>query len=222
MDAITDSFIAFISNEDNFVGLLALALAAMEYVVPPVPGDTITLFGAILITAYDWSFWGVFGAVMAGSVVGSMMAFYIGNWWRKRREHSGHRHESIDHLVAKFHRHGAAYLVINRFLPGIRSLFFVAAGLAEMRPVAVLGYSALSAALWNLGLIAAGSALGANFETLLGWVRRYTMATWLIIGGVALAWLARAIWRRWRAARRLQNAGSPGHPGGGQPGSPGE
>lgn len=211
MDAITDYFIAFISNENNFVGLLALALAAMvEYVVPPVPGDTITLFGAVLITAYDWSFWGVFGAVMAGSVIGSMVAFYIGGWWRKRRERSGHRHESIDRLVDKFHRHGAAYLVINRFLPGIRSLFFLAAGLAEMRPVAVLGYSAISAALWNLVIMAAGSVLGANFETLLAWVQRYTLATWLIIGGVALAWLGRTIWRRWRAARRLRRHGAPG------------
>jgi membrane protein DedA with SNARE-associated domain len=211
VDAITDSFIAFISNENNFVGLLALALAAMiEYVVPPFPGDTITLFGAVLITAYGWSFWGVFGAVMAGSVVGSMAAFYIGGWWRKRRERSGHRHQSIDRLVDKFHRHGAAYLVLNRFLPGIRSLFFVAAGLAEMRPVAVLAYSAVSAGLWNLGLIAIGSALGANFETLLGWVRRYTMATWLIIGGVPLAWIGRTIWRRWRSEQRLRRRGSGG------------
>jgi membrane protein DedA with SNARE-associated domain len=219
VDAVTDSFIAFISNENNFVGLLALALAAMiEYVVPPVPGDTVTLFGAILITAYDWSFWGVFGAVMAGSVLGSMMAFYIGGWWRKRRERSGHRHESIDRLVEKFHRHGAAYLVINRFLPGIRSVFFVAAGLAEMRPLAVLAYSAVSAALWNLGLIAAGSALGANFETLRDWVQRYTMATWMIIGGVALVWLARTIIKR-RLRRRGAPGGASGKSLGGSPGA---
>lgn len=212
MDAITDSFIAFISNENNLFGLLALALAAMlEYIVPPVPGDTVTLFGAVLITAYGWSFWGVFGAVMAGSVVGSMFAFHVGGWWRRRRQDRPHRHESLDRLVAKFHRHGAAYLVLNRFLPGIRSLFFVAAGLAEMRPLAVLGFSALSAALWNLGLIAIGSALGANFETLLGWVRRYTMAAWLIIGGVALLWIGRTLWRRWRSERRLQRR----HPRGG-------
>jgi membrane protein DedA with SNARE-associated domain len=106
--------------------------------------------------------------------------------------------------VAKFHRHGAAYLVLNRFLPGIRSLFFVAAGLAEMRPGAVLGYSALSAALWNLGLIGIGSALGANFETLLAWVERYTLAAWLVIGGVALLWIGRTVWRRWRSERRLR------------------
>jgi membrane protein DedA with SNARE-associated domain len=218
VDAITDFFIAFISNENNFVGLLALALAAMvEYVVPPVPGDTITLFGAVLITAYGWSFWSVFGAVMGGSVIGSMMAFYIGGWWRKRRERSGHRHESIDRLVEKFHRHGAAYLVINRFLPGIRSLFFLAAGLAKMRPVAVLGYSAISAALWNLMIMAAGSVLGANHKTLLAWVQRYTLATWLIIGGVALAWLGRVLWRRWRSEHLRR--GSAGGPPAGPPGA---
>lgn len=213
MDAITDPFIAFISNENNLVGLLALGLAAMiEYVLPPFPGDTITLFGAVLITAYQWSFWGVFGAVMAGSMVGSMMAFYIGGWWRKRRERRGYRHESVEHavgrLVAKFKRHGAAYLVLNRFLPGIRSVFFVAAGMAEMRPLAVLGYSAVSAALWNLGLIAAGSALGANFDTLRAWVQRYTLATWIILGGVGLAWLAWTIIKRRLHRRRVARASS--------------
>lgn len=220
MDAITDSFIAFISNENNFVGLLALALAALcEYVVPPFPGDTITLFGAVLITAYDWSFWGVFGAVMAGSVVGSMMAFYIGGWWRKRRERSGHRREGVDRLVAKFHRHGGVYLVLNRFLPGVRSLFFVAAGLAGMRPPAVLAYSAISAALWSLGLIAAGSVLGANFETLRGWGQRFTVAFWIIIAGLAVAWLARKLLK---SRPRSGGPGEPGEPGGSrEPGEPG-
>lgn len=190
MDAITDLFIAFISDQNNLAGLLAISLAALcEYVVPPFPGDTITMFGAVLITAYDWSFWGVFGAVMCGSVVGSMLAFYIGGWWRRRRAHGHRRSESVDRLVEKFRRHGAAYLVLNRFLPGIRSMFFVAAGLAEMRPGAVLAYSAVSAALWNLGLIGLGSALGANHETLLGWMKQYTLAVWSIIGALAVLWI---------------------------------
>ncbi|ACY17886.1 SNARE associated Golgi protein-like protein [Haliangium ochraceum DSM 14365] len=201
MDAITESFIAFISQQDNFVGLLCLALAAMiEYLVPPFPGDTITLFGAVLITSQEWSFWGVFGAVMAGSVVGSMAAFYAGKWWRRRSAEKHRPHPKLERLVGKFDRHGAAYLVLNRFLPGIRSLFFVAAGMAAMRPHAVLAYSALSAALWNLGIIAIGSALGANFETLLGWVKRYTTLVWVIIGVLVLLWLARLLWRRTRAA----------------------
>ena len=182
----------------------------MEYVFPPFPGDTITLFGAVLITAYKWSFWGVFGAVMAGSVAGSMVAFYFGTWLEARRaarrtarQKRGEREREerravIDGLVGKFRRHGAVYLMINRFLPGIRALFFVAAGMAKMRPIAVLLYSALSAALWNLAIIALGSALGANFETLLGWVRRYTLAVWLILAGLVLVLVARAAIKRRR------------------------
>lgn len=205
MDAISDVFIAFISNQNNFVGLAVIAAAALiEYIFPPFPGDTITLFGAVLITAYNWSFWGVFGAVMAGSMAGSMGAFYVGTGWRRRRSRKPDRRASLDRLVKKFHRHGAVYLVLNRFLPGIRSLFFVAAGLAEMPARSVLAYSTLSAALWNLGIIAIGSAVGANFDTLLDWVEKYTFAVWIALGAVVLFWVGRLIWRNLGEERRLR------------------
>ncbi|WP_428266328.1 DedA family protein [Haliangium sp.] len=221
MDAIADALIGFISEQNNLAGLLVIAAAALiEYILPPFPGDTVTLFGSVLITAYDWSFWGVFGAVMVGSVAGSMAAFYAGRRWRARRARSSRRHPSLDRLVAKFHRHGAAYLIINRFLPGIRSLFFVAAGLAEMKPRAVVAYSALSAALWNLGLIAIGSALGANFDTLLAWVRKYTLAAWILIAAVIVLWVARWIWSRWREERRLARRGRRPRGGGGDERTP--
>ena len=219
---------AYLADKNNPGGFAALALAAcIEYVFPPFPGDTITLFGAVLITAYGWSFAGIFGAVMAGSMAGSMLAFYLGDRWRERRSRAHAKHGAdisvkpgapasvphkapankdaersavIDRLVAKFLRHGAAYLVINRFLPGVRSLFFVAAGLAGMRPLAVLFYSALSAALWNLGLVAIGVLLGANFDTLVGWVRQYMLAVWILIGIIVAVGLGRALWRRTKAS----------------------
>ena len=79
MDAIVDSLLTFISDENYPVGLAVIALSAMmEYIVPPFPGDAITLFSAVLITAHNWSFSGVFGAVMLGSVTGAMTAFYAG------------------------------------------------------------------------------------------------------------------------------------------------
>ncbi len=212
MEAFVDSLLVFIADENNPLGLAIVALsAALEYAFPPFPGDTITLFGAVLITAYQWSFWGVFGAVMVGSVAGSMAAFFFGSWLearraarraaQKEREKVEERRAIIDRLIGKFRRHGAVYLVINRFLPGIRALFFVAAGMAKMRPIPVLVYSALSAALWNLGLIALGSALGANFETLMRWVRQYTIAVWLVLGSLALVWASSAA-IKWRRSRR--------------------
>lgn len=207
MDASTDFLIAFISDQNSPVGLAVLAAAAMlEYLFPPFPGDTITLFGAVLITAYGWSFWGVFGAVLLGSIAGSMGVFHLGEWLRQRRGRGPVYHPArwavLDRLVARFHRHGAAWLVLNRFLPGIRSLFFVAAGMADMRAPAVLFYASISAALWNLGLIALGSTLGANFDTLQLWLRRYNLGIWSVLAAIAAGLALRAGWRLLRARRR--------------------
>lgn len=207
MEALKEWLIEFVSNSNSVVGLGVIAGSAMlEYVVPPFPGDTITLFGAVLITAYGWSFFGVFGAVMVGSVAGSMLAYALGLYLERRRLHRGRlRRPAVTRLIAGFQRHGAAYLVLNRFLPGVRAFFFVAAGIAGMRPAPVLFYSALSSALWNLGLIAIGAAVGANFETLVMWVERYTTVAWLVLAAVVVGWVVRGALAR-RAARRRARA----------------
>lgn len=198
-----------IADTDSVVGLAIIGLSALvEYVFPPFPGDTITLFGAVLITRYGWSFTAVFCAVMLGSVAGSMFAFYLGGWLEGRRQLRMRRHHHqnfpqerravIDRLIEKFRIHGPTYLIINRFLPGIRALFFVAAGMARMRPLATLAYSAISAALWNLGIIAIGSLLGANLDTLLAGVHRYTIAVWGIFIVSITVIVLRAVARRYR------------------------
>ncbi len=204
MDWLSNWLIAFVQRENNPAGLALLAAsAAVEYVFPPFPGDTVTLFGAVLITAYAWSFAGVFGAVMVGSCVGAMLDYYLGRQLRLRRiaRQVAERPGTVERLVETFRRRGAVYLVLNRFFPGIRALFFVAAGMAGMRPLPVLLYSAVSAALWNLGLIAIGATLGANFDTLLAWVRRYTVVAWIAVGLVVVFFVTRALLRR-RSRRR--------------------
>ena len=187
---------------------LLCASAALEYVFPPFPGDTITLFGAVLITAYDWSFAAVFTAVMIGSMAGAMLDYYLGHRLRlralrrKKRHTEEERRAIIDRLVSGFERHGAVYLVLNRFVPGVRALFFVAAGMAGMKPLPVLFFSALSAAAWNLLLIAAGSLLGANLDELTGWVKQYNLLAGGIIGLLVVLVAGRALLRRMRRKSR--------------------
>jgi len=208
---LTDWIIGFVSDENNPAGVALLSASAMvEYVFPPFPGDTITLFGAVLITAYGWSFAAVFSAVMLGSVAGAMADYYFGHRLRlrslRRRRHLApeQRRAAIDGLVEKFERHGAVYLVLNRFVPGIRALFFVAAGMAGMKPLPVLCYSAISAAVWNLLLIAAGSLLGANMDQLASWVRHYNLVAGGIVGLVILLFVSRALVARRRRRREQE------------------
>lgn len=206
VEGLTAWLLDFVSRSDNPAGLAVLGGSAMlEYVFPPFPGDTITLFGAVLITAYGWSFAAVFGVVMLGSIAGAMVDFYLGHRLKlvrsRRRKKEVTRRAVVDRLVDKFHQHGPIYLVINRFLPGIRALFFVAAGMAGMRARDVLFYSALSAAAWNLGIIAIGSLLGASFETLLGWAKTYAIVVWLGLAALLLLIFSRAFIRRLRRRR---------------------
>ncbi|HVV83220.1 MAG TPA: DedA family protein [Kofleriaceae bacterium] len=190
----------WVGREDSVAGWLALAAAAaIEYVFPPFPGDAITVLAAVLVTAASWSAAGVLSALMVGSMVGAALTFELGLRWAARRTPHAQPH-ALDRLVAGFRRHGAVYLVINRFVPGIRSLFFVAAGLAGMRRGPVMLCAGISALLWNVGLFALGAALGSNLDRVEGWVRTYTIASIAIVAGAVAIGAGGWAWRRRRAA----------------------
>jgi membrane protein DedA with SNARE-associated domain len=222
VDWLIDWLIRFASERDHPLGLAALAGSSLiEYVFPPFPGDTITLLGAVLITGYAWSWWAIAGAVMAGSLAGAYADYWLGLRLRarpRRPEHAG-RWAAIDRVVARFQRHGPAYLILNRFVPGIRALFFLAAGLAGMRRRDVLLFGGLSVALWCALLLAAGAALGANLDALERWFRRYTTVIWILLAAAALLYIGARLLRRRRAGRALGRAAG-GGPGPGARGTP--
>lgn len=186
---ITEALRELVGDQNSPVGLSVLAgSAAIEYVFPPFPGDFVTVLGAVLVTGYGWSFLAVLGAVMLGSVLGAFLAFEVGIVWARRRAANPEAipRPRLDAVVARFKRHGSIYVVINRFVPGIRGLIFVAAGLAGLPRRGVLFYAALSALLWNLALMGLGVALGANLDALRTWVERYTIAAWIVLGVAAI------------------------------------
>jgi membrane-associated protein len=198
-----ETLTTWVGREDSLVGWCALAgSAVIEYVFPPFPGDVVTVLAASLVIAASWSWWGVLSALMVGSVIGCALTFELGVRWARRREARGgppSKHAAaLDRLVLRFHRHGPVYLVLNRFLPGVRSLFFIAAGLAGMSRTAVYGYGALSALLWNLALLGAGLALGANHQRLEELVTAYTAVAIGVIAGVVVLYVAVGWWRKRR------------------------
>lgn len=203
MDSLLEWLTGFASDRNHPVGFVVLFASAMiEYVFPPIPGDTITLFGAVLITGYGWNGPGIFLVVLAGSMIGALFDYWVGLRLRARPARAGDRRRAaIDRIVARFERHGPAFLMVNRFLPGIRAFFFVAAGMAGMRARDVVLYGGISVALWTGALIALGALLGANLEALSGWVARYTAVAWGVLGAVVLLLVVWRVVRWWRARR---------------------
>jgi len=185
----------WVASHPNGWGLALLGAAALiEYVFPPFPGDAIVVFGTFLVVRRGWSPAGVYGAVMLGSAIGSMAVYAVGRALAER----GHRRPALDAVIARFSRHGALYLVINRFLPSVRALFFVAAGMARLPWWQVLACGLASAAAWNALLLALGLWLGASWEKLQAILLAYSEVAWSLLGIL----VAVALFRWWRKRTR--------------------
>jgi len=183
------------AGEGWLVYLVLGSAAALEYIAPPVPGDSVTLLGIFLAATAGYSAWLVLGSLTLGSIVGSLMGWAFGRWLDRRRERWPRfmRHErvapSIARVQASFERHGPAYLAINRFLPGLRAFFFVAAGLSGMRPLPVAFWGGVSALAWNSLLLALGYLVGRNFALLERIVRGYGWAVFGVLAVVAVVYV---------------------------------
>ena len=198
MEWLTDWLIGFASDRNHPAGFALLAGSALlEYVFPPIPGDTITLFGAVLISGFGWSPVGIIAAILVGSMAGAMINFAVGRKLRAR----GKARPRIEKIVARFERHGPSYLVINRFIPGVRAVALVAAGMSAMGWRDALLYGGISVLLWNGLLIGLGAAAGANIDRLEGWFDDYTTGAWIALGSVAVLFIGWRLVRRWRRRR---------------------
>ncbi|MBX3275211.1 MAG: DedA family protein [Sandaracinaceae bacterium] len=194
-------------------GPLAYALiggaSGVEYLVPPLPGDTIALFGIALAATAGYSVLWVYLALNLGALCGGMSVYGIGRWIGVHRAERTPRflrtqqaRAAIDATLERFERHGALYLVLNRFVPALRAFFFLAAGIAGLPAWKVAVFGTLSAMIWNGLLLLLGWIAGSNFETLERWVSTYTyvaVAVTLVVVGVVV----------WRALRTKPAAPPP-------------
>lgn len=195
-------FIDQLISSLGLLGLLVLGLAAaLEYVVPPFPGDTITLLGGVYAVRGTQPWPLVFLVVTAGSVVGAAINYWVGHWLAKRfdahpgKSYFGITHARLEQVQARMRRNGPWLLLANRFLPGIRGLIFVAAGAAHMPRFNALLLGALSAMAHTGLVLALGAAVGGNLERLAAVVTRYQYAVvgLVVVGvvGVLVRMLAR-------------------------------
>jgi membrane protein DedA with SNARE-associated domain len=191
-------------------GALAPALLFLatfvEYVVPPFPGDVLVVLGSWYAVQGQISWPAAFAALTAGAIAGAWVDYRIGASLGRRLERGASRRSSaaaerIARFEASYRRWGGLLIAANRFFPGVRAVVFFAAGAAgiPLRKVLLLG--AISSALWNAALLAAGAFLAHNVDELVLLVGRYTRAAWIAVVAAALGAAAVAWMRRRRVAR---------------------
>ena len=188
-----------------WTGLLLVALLAwLEYIFPPVPGDSTMLFACFLAGTGTLPVAAAVGTCFVGSVAGAMSAYALGrrlgrSYFFLRSEWARLELARLERGYAKF---GARLLVVNRFLPGVRGVFLYGAGIGRLEWRRVLAYSTLSNALW-VGLIAwGGMRLGTSWGEVSAVFRRYVWA----IGAALSLYVVATVWKARRDRRRRGTA----------------
>ena len=181
------------------------AAAAIEYVFPPIPGDTFALFAVALAVRAELNWLLVYLAMTVGALAGGLAAWAFGLWlanhedrWPSFLKTAGAT-RALDAVRRGYGQHGPMYLAANRFLPALRAFFFVGAGLSRMSVASVIVYGGISAALWNALLMGVGYAVGNNWDALLDLAQRYAVATLILVAIAVLGIIARFIWEGRRA-----------------------
>ena len=177
------------------LGIMLFVAACVEYIVPPLPGDTLTLFGLFLVVREGHPLGWSFACVTAGAVCGGLAVYGLGRWlgthqkWQSWSESRPEFRLGVARVKGAFERHGSKLLLLNRFLPAMRAFVFLGAGLSRISMAAVLVYGGISAILWNALLLVAGYYLAVEWDALLALVSTYNAAALTIVAvGVAGWW----------------------------------
>jgi membrane protein DedA with SNARE-associated domain len=202
---VIEKFLNELRSLPDFLIYFFLALSAfVENLVPPIPGDTITAFGAFLVGVGKLSFAGVYISTTIGSLFGFLTLFWLGRFLGRHffieRDFRFLQAKDIIKAEEWFGRYGYFLILFNRFVPGIRSVISIAAGISRFRTAPVAFLSLLSCAAWNLIWIFMGRTLGTHWETVeekMGdFLVRYNVAMVVLIALVVLFFIFRKRFRR--------------------------
>ncbi|OGY87639.1 MAG: hypothetical protein A2233_01670 [Candidatus Kerfeldbacteria bacterium RIFOXYA2_FULL_38_24] len=141
----------------------------LESMIFPIPSEAIMPFAGFLIAEKKFSFFLVILISTIGSLSGSLISYYIGYYGGQAFVNKFGRYFLInqDELKATekfFQKNGQITIFISRFIPIIRHLISLPAGMAKMNLGKFLLLTVLGAGLWNSFLTVLGYHLRQNWQ----------------------------------------------------------
>lgn len=178
-----------IMNQFGYLGIMLLIM--IENVFPPIPSEIILCFGGFMTTSTKLTIVGVIISATIGSVLGAIILYFIGKILNKERLIkivSGKvgkilrlKEKDIEMADKWFDTKGAKTVFICRFIPIVRSLISIPAGMSEMPFPKFLILTTLGTAIWNTVLTILGSIMGENWSKIVEIIDKYANITLIIL-----------------------------------------
>ncbi len=183
----------------GYIGVFLLI--AIENIFPPIPSEVVLLFGGFMTTYTELNVVGMIIAATFGSLLGAIVLYYIGRILNKERLKkivSGKigkvlriKNEDIDKADHWFDTKGNKTVFFCRFIPIVRSLISIPAGMSQMPMGKFLVYTTAGSVIWNTVLVVAGNMVGEKWEDILQIFSDYshiTLVVLIIIFVVGVVW----------------------------------
>lgn len=181
-------------NRYGYFGILFLV--ALENVFPPIPSEVILTFGGFSTTITNLNVLGVIFFSTLGSLIGALLLYCIGKLLNKERLIkivSGKigkllrlKKEHIEKADYWFDNKGQKTVFFCRFVPIVRSLISIPAGMSDMKLSKFLLYSFLGTVIWNSVLVILGSVVGEKWESIVAVMDTYSSVVVIIIAIVII------------------------------------
>jgi membrane protein DedA with SNARE-associated domain len=139
-------------------------------------------FAGFLIAEQSFTWTGVVVASTLGSIVGSLLSYWIGQYGggpfvRRYGRYFLLNAEDLKKTEEFFQRHGEITIFISRFIPVVRHLISLPAGAANMNLARFSLYTIVGAGMWNLFLTVVGFYLKQNWAS----VMKYSHAVDIVV-----------------------------------------
>lgn len=190
------NFLEEVINQFGYAAIIVLI--AVENIFPPIPSEVILTFGGFMTAATDMTVTGVIIASTAGSVGGAIILYYLGSilgaermkrivvkygkWLRVTTD-------DVDKSYGWFNKYGSWTVFFCRFIPLIRSLISIPAGMSKMSMTKFLMLTTIGTFIWNTVLVNLGASVGENWEDIVAVMDVYSNIAYAVIAVLGIAFL---------------------------------
>ena len=184
-----EQIIINIMEQVGYLGVFLLI--AIENIFPPIPSEVILVFGGFMTTYTSLNIPIMILAATLGSLLGAIVLYYIGKIFNKERLKrivNGKigkvlrlKASDIEKADKWFDTKGNKTVFFCRFIPIVRSLISIPAGMSEMPMQKFLLYTISGSLMWNTVLIIVGSIVGDKWETIVGYLDNFSNIILIIL-----------------------------------------
>lgn len=190
-----------LSFMENYGYLAVFILVCVENLFPPIPSEVILTFGGFSTNYTELNIIWLIIISTLGTLLGAYILYFIGKFFNKERLKkiiSGKigkllrlKEKDIEKADEWFDKKGQKTVFFCRFIPIVRSLISIPAGMSEMPILKFSLYTLLGTIIWNTVLIILGSVLGESWKYVVEFMDKYSYLTLIIL---IILFILAAIW----------------------------